>query len=719
MTTTSSRAAGLVGLVVMATCGLWPLQAAAQPLGTFRWQLQPFCNVVTVNVTQSGAVYTLDGFDDQCGAQQRAPLVGLATPNPDGTIGFGLHVVTVPGGAAVSVDARINLATLSGNWSDSAGNSGVMAFNGASGGDRRPPPVTTGSGDITSVTPGAGLTGGGASGDVTLAVNRAVVQLRVSESCRAGEAVRTIAVDGSVICEPVGSGDITGVSSGVGLTGGGASGDVSLSAVFGGDGIANAAARADHEHFTSGNQSLAVGPGAIGPNSSGIENTAVGADALAVNTGGFDNTAIGRSALAANTIGFFNTAAGRHSLFSNTSGDRNTAIGWLSLSANALGNENTAVGFLSLPSATAADNTAVGSRAGTGLTTGSHNTFIGSSASAGSEALTNATAIGAKARVSQDNSLVLGSIAGVNGATSGTRIGIGTSEPDALLDMVSESTAPSSFFPVRLTRYAGTSPAQSWASVELRRANGTPAAPTAVLASQDIAVVSAWAFNGDAFPNSSAGIGFSSTENHAPAARGTAMRVWTTANGTTTNVTRLVVDHDGQVGVGTSNPLDPLHVLGEVRVVNCVKNGAGTQIAGLCASDVRFKRDVTPFPSMLDRVARLQPVHYFWRADEFPERGFGRAQTYGLVAQDVERVMPELVRDQSDGYKAVDYSLLPLVAIQAIREMEERNRVLQEQLDTVRSRLLAIRELRDENLALRRELEALTSAVAELNRRMP
>ena len=76
----------------------------AQPLGSFTWQLQPFCNRVTVNVRQDGAVYTLDGTDDQCGAAQRAPLVGLATPNPDGTIGFGLNIVALrrPG----SVHAR-------------------------------------------------------------------------------------------------------------------------------------------------------------------------------------------------------------------------------------------------------------------------------------------------------------------------------------------------------------------------------------------------------------------------------------------------------------------------------------------------------------------------------------------------------------------------------------------------------------------------------------
>ena len=104
--------------------------ASAQSLGTFTWQLQPFCNRVTAQVVQNGGSYTLDGFDDQCGAGQRAPVVGIAVPNPDGTIGFGLTVVTVPGGRPVHIDARITLAALGGPWSDSAGNTGTLVFNG-------------------------------------------------------------------------------------------------------------------------------------------------------------------------------------------------------------------------------------------------------------------------------------------------------------------------------------------------------------------------------------------------------------------------------------------------------------------------------------------------------------------------------------------------------------------------------------------------------------
>ncbi len=139
-------AAGAVSLLV-------GVAAEAQSIGTFSWQLQPFCNVVTVNVTQQGGVYTLDGYDNQCGAPQRAPLVGLGTPNPDGTIGFGLHVVTVPGGRGLQIDARITLAALGGSWSDSAGNSGAFAFNASTGGSPRPAPTVPGS----AIAPGSDL----------------------------------------------------------------------------------------------------------------------------------------------------------------------------------------------------------------------------------------------------------------------------------------------------------------------------------------------------------------------------------------------------------------------------------------------------------------------------------------------------------------------------------------------------------------------------------
>lgn len=116
------------GAVVASSLLLVATTASAQVLGTFRWQVAPYCNVVTLRVEQKGNVYDLAGTDDQCGGGVLAAANGSAHPNPNGTIGLVLTIVR-PDGLALTSSATLNLATISGPWSDEYANHGTLLFN--------------------------------------------------------------------------------------------------------------------------------------------------------------------------------------------------------------------------------------------------------------------------------------------------------------------------------------------------------------------------------------------------------------------------------------------------------------------------------------------------------------------------------------------------------------------------------------------------------------
>jgi hypothetical protein len=140
----------------------------AQPLGSYRWQQQPYCNLLTLNVIAEGGQYTLDGTDDLCGASRQASVTGIAHLNPDGSIGFGLTIVGPPGGA-VHISATINPGTLGGEWSDSNGNTGQFVFTPGAGLAGSPRPAM--SGIPTRVIHTYDLAGGATSPPITVPAN--------------------------------------------------------------------------------------------------------------------------------------------------------------------------------------------------------------------------------------------------------------------------------------------------------------------------------------------------------------------------------------------------------------------------------------------------------------------------------------------------------------------------------------------------------------------
>lgn len=131
----------LVLLVLSVACLPSPL--SAQTVGTFRWQLQPYCNLVTVVVEQVGPVYRLTGTDDQCGAGSAAAVNGEAHLTSGTSVALGFTIVTTPTGAPVHVSADITLPSANGSWSDSRGVSGafVLLPAGSATGSPRPQPV--------------------------------------------------------------------------------------------------------------------------------------------------------------------------------------------------------------------------------------------------------------------------------------------------------------------------------------------------------------------------------------------------------------------------------------------------------------------------------------------------------------------------------------------------------------------------------------------------
>jgi hypothetical protein len=120
------------------------------------------------------------------------------------------------------------------------------------------------------------------------------------------------------------------------------------------------------------------GNSAFGNNTTGANNTAVGYNALYNNTTGSQNTATGFQSLYNNTTVGNNTATGFQSLYSNTTGGNNIAVGFQSLYSNTTAGNNIAVGFQSLYSnTTGTQNNATGRQALYNNTTGNYNDSVG------------------------------------------------------------------------------------------------------------------------------------------------------------------------------------------------------------------------------------------------------------------------------------------------------------------------------------------------------
>lgn len=124
----------------------------------------------------------------------------------------------------------------------------------------------------------------------------------------------------------------------------------------------------------------------------------------------------------------------------------------------------------------------------------------------------------------------------------------------------------------------------------------------------------------------------------------------------TNSTNRLSIANGGNVGIGMTSPSYKLDVNGVIRCT------ALTQ-----ASDVRLKTDIRTLSGSLDSVMKLRGVSFDWKDAGYPE-----GRQIGVIAQEVEKVFPELVSRDADGYESVAYDKLIPVLIEAMKEQQDR-----------------------------------------------
>ncbi len=123
-------------------------------------------------------------------------------------------------------------------------------------------------------------------------------------------------------------------------------------------------------------------------------------------------------------------------------------------------------------------------------------------------------------------------------------------------------------------------------------------------------------------------------------------------------------------------------------------DGANWCAPSYCPSSARLKDNVRPIDGALDLVGQLQGVRFDWKPEEAPRHaGAAGPHDVGFIAEDVDKVLPELVVKAPDGtVLGMDYARLTSVAVEAIKQLRDQNDSKQREIDALRSRLDAIEE---------------------------
>ena len=124
-----------------------------------------------------------------------------------------------------------------------------------------------------------------------------------------------------------------------------------------------------------------------------------------------------------------------------------------------------------------------------------------------------------------------------------------------------------------------------------------------------------------------------------------------------------------------------------------------TELALVVTSDARYKKNITPVSDAQDKLSELNPVNYDMRGDEFPTKGFNDKKQWGFIAQEVEKVMPELIHADKDGYRSMNYTgIIPLLT-KAVQEQQTEMDKQQKEIDQLKAQLQSIMKMLDNDMS--------------------
>ena len=121
---------------------------------------------------------------------------------------------------------------------------------------------------------------------------------------------------------------------------------------------------------------------------------------------------------------------------------------------------------------------------------------------------------------------------------------------------------------------------------------------------------------------------------------------------------------------------------------NIDANSANLSAGITCSSDRRLKKQINEIENALGLLNKIEGKSYYWDIESFPERGFTTEKQYGFIAQELEEVLSDVVKTNSDGYKSVNYTAIIPILTEAIKELSVK-----------------VEKIEEENNALKRILE--------------